>query len=108
MKVPSDREMRETGMALGLLTEGQPVPPHLRAKLANTVNNLKAIEADEVETEQDSGQFDLPAKNFAAGMAAVMSALRDHEGVDDQAVTAIAAAVSPAIWRDIQLGAIRS
>lgn len=87
--IPTEQEMREAGVRLGLLEEGQAVPPRLRSKLA------KVVQAAESETAADRQAVDRSSK-FADDILDLWSQL---DGIPQEPRGQIVAALAPTIWR---------
>lgn len=87
--IPTEQEMREAGVRLGLLTEGQSVPPRLRSKLARVVQMAEAEAAAEHQAEDHS-------KKAVAEILDLWSRL---DGIPNDPRGHIVAALAPTIWR---------
>lgn len=92
--VPTEHEMREAGVRLGLLAEGEPIPPRLRGKLARTVELAK----EEAVAEQAAADLTTAVTTPVLDM---WHALVDG-GIPDDSAARIVAAVAPHIWRTNQ------
>ena len=88
---PSEAEMRDAGVRLGLLAVGESVPTSLRTKLAKVVRLAK----EEQAAEQD--QVDVAAK-VTAPLVDIHRQLVSAD-IPSEHVGRIVAAIAPLVWR---------
>ena len=90
MRTPNDAEITNTAIELGLIKHGDKVPPHLRAKVAKTIQM-----ADELNTEEE------PFFRDSDPIALIATTYNDliEAGIPDHAAAGIAAVLAPEIWR---------
>lgn len=88
---PTEAEMRAAGVALGHLAEGEPVPAHLRTKLAKTVRLAK----EEAAAQSASGE----TTNKVAAPLIDLHAALTGAGIPTENVGRIVAAIAPHVWR---------
>ncbi|MGN7133382.1 hypothetical protein ACTHQY_08925 [Rhodococcoides corynebacterioides] len=94
MRTPSDAEINDAAVELGLVGRGEPLTPRLRAKVAKTIQLAGRIDAEEqVARETSTG--------FAAAAAATYTDLVEA-GIPDTAAARVVAAIAPQLWRDNQ------
>lgn len=94
MAVPTEAEMRDAGLRLGLLEKGADIPPRLRGKLARVVDLAKA------EMKADADRADRTTE--VVGPIADTYAALVERGIPDPSAARIVAALAPMIWRTNQ------
>ena len=94
---PTERQMREAGIRLGILAEGDPIRPSMRTKLAKVVDQAMVEDRKVEQVEAKSGQVATP-------IISIHQALVDG-GIPVDNVGRIVAALAPQIWRDQNPGA---
>ena len=86
--------MREAGVRLGLLEEGQPIPPSMRSKLAKVVH---LAEAETATAHASTERLDKLTRELVA--------LWDRlEPIPNEPRGRIVAALAPTIWRATEAG----
>jgi hypothetical protein len=90
MRTPSDSEITNTAIELGLINHGKRVPPRLRAKVAKTIQLARELDAD----SESSSCISTPIALIATTYSDLVEA-----GIPDHAAARIAAALAPEIWR---------
>ncbi len=88
---PSEAEMRDAGVRLGLLAVGESVPASLRTKLAKVVRLAK-------EEQQQEQRQAAESDSVAAPLIDLHRALVDG-GMPIESVGRIVAAIAPHVWR---------
>ncbi|RAL31150.1 hypothetical protein [Rhodococcus sp. AQ5-07] len=90
MRTPTDAEITNTAVELGLIESGDSVPPRLRAKVAKTIQLATQLDAEDEPTRPTSDAVTLIATTYSDLLEA---------GIPDHAAVRIAAALAPEIWR---------
>jgi hypothetical protein len=96
--VPSETQLVDAGVRLGLIAPGDPVPPRLRGKLAKIVADALAADAEAAARTDRTAATTAPLIDTYQALAAA--------GVDIESCGRITAALAPHIWRSIE-GATR-
>ncbi len=94
--VPTEAQIREAGVRLGLIAEGAPIPPRLRGRLA------KVVELAEAETAAEHAAADR-SKTVSAPIMRLWESL---DAIPDEPRARIIAALAPQLWRSTE-GATR-
>lgn len=94
MRTPTDAEISDAAVRLGLIQPGQPVPPRIRVKVAKTLQVAEQMESDEQVKKVASSDFVQPVADTYAALV--------EAGLPDTAAGQVVAAIAPAIWRTTQ------
>lgn len=90
LRTPTDTEITNTAIELGLIKPGGKVPPQLRAKVAKTIQLASQLDAE----DESSSTVSTPVALIATTYNDLIEA-----GIPDHAAARIAAALAPEIWR---------
>lgn len=90
MRTPTDSEINNAAIELGLIEPGNCVPPRLRAKVAKTIQLSSALDAE----DESPFAISMPVARLATTYNGLIEA-----GIPDHAAARIAAALAPEIWR---------
>lgn len=92
-RVPTEAEMRDAAVRLGLLNEGDAIPPRMRGKLARVVQ-LAATEDAETRSSADLAEHIDRFVTAATALGAKLSGSWHQEALADIVTT-----LAPQLWR---------